>query len=299
VPPTSLFVSKVRALFRFVSFMDGLLPFLHSRRKISAAGNSTDDVVSVGDIIIFGPDSNCKEKVSGLSVGIIASVVAGAVVLLVIIGICCWQCLKPKNDPGPYGGPYGGPEDPLNPNHPMNQAVPPTEDGHGMLGPSGSQRSNAHHSLSQHQHNYQNNYQMQSNPAHHNPAVYSSPAATDYANNSWASPAPAAPAHSVSQPAQPRQQQLAEQLPEPVSYPTKQTSTSVSNASPVPEALKYSQSVASTTATAQQPPENNLVSIPATTRQAPKQATQAEQMTQSDEDEVDQVDGPMFDGASM
>lgn len=55
--------------------------------------------------------------------GIIAAVIAGAVLLLFIIGCVCWQCLKPKNDPGPYGGPYGSQGDHLNPMHPMNQAA--------------------------------------------------------------------------------------------------------------------------------------------------------------------------------
>lgn len=88
---------------------------------------------------------------------------------------------------------------------------------------------------------------------------------------------------------------MAENIPEP-SYPTsKQTSTVA--ASNVPEAVKYSQSVTGTTATAQQQPsENNLVSIPST-RQAPKQAPKVDQMTQSDDDEVDHAAGPVFDGA--
>ena len=64
----------------------------------------------------------------------------------------------------------------------------------------------------------------------------------------------------------------------------------------MPEAVKYSQSVTGTTATAQQPSKNNLVSIPST-RQAPKQAPQAEQMTQSDDEEIDHAAGPVFDGA--
>ena len=212
--------------------------------------------------------------------------------LLVLIGCCCWRWLKPKNDSGPYDGPYGGQDDHMNPMHPMNQAVGPPEDG--PLGRSNSQRSAGQNS--HHQPQYQHHYQGQSSPARQS-SPYASPAAPEYSNNksSLSSPAPAA-AKSVSQPSQPRQQQLAEATQEP-SYPTKQSSKQSSKveSSSVPEAVKYSQSVPGTTATAQQPSENNLVSIPST-RQAPKQAPQAEQMTQSDDEQIDHAAGPVFDG---
>lgn len=195
--------------------------------------------------------------------------------------------MKPKNDPRPYGGPYGAQDDHMNPMHPMNQAAGPED---GLLGRQTSQRNSPPHN-SQHQHQHQ--YQGQSNSVHQ-PSSYASPAASDYAHNNsaWSSPAPAA-SHSVPQPAQPRQQQLAEKIPDPA-YPTKHASPAVANN--VPEAVKYSQSVTGTTATAQQPSENNLVSIPST-RQPVKQTPHVEQMTQSDDEEVDHAIGPVFDGA--